>query len=487
VVNLLVVSVALATLWLVPAWALPLTLGLAGPLIIAPGVLGRAARQRLEADDPEGALRLARLAATLHPAPATREAVIVYGAAAEVQRAGSAAPYERLALSGSERVAAWARLAVEIHDGRWADLLARHHRGELAPFVTPGLRALARLGRPDELIALARASEATREPTERAQVDLIVLTETGRVDTVEAMLAGPFAHLHRDARDLTRARVRLVADPDDTAARAELVRLGHAAVPLRVRQSATALASDPVAPLDLDPADRAWVDSVAQRVRADARLGPLPLRQAWLTLGLMLGILVMFAMQLATGAIDAIRPLLRLGALWTPYVHTGEEYWRLVAAMFLHGGWLHVGLNVVVLAEIGRHLERLVPRWVYLLVYLGTGTGSFALITWLAARGEIDETLVVGASGAIFGLIGASALVLLVLYRGPPTSLAGRRLGSIGILLAAQFVFDLLVPQSSMLGHLGGFGLGVLLAALLVPFLRGWSRRSLPGAPGSPG
>jgi len=92
----------------------------------------------------------------------------------------------------------------------------------------------------------------------------------------------------------------------------------------------------------------------------------------------------------------------------------GGEYWRLVAAGFLHGGLWHIFLNGMVLWDLGRFCEPLLSPWKFLVVYLASLLGgSLASVAYSAAF--LDQGLAaarhsVGASGALCGLIG----VLLV-------------------------------------------------------------------------
>jgi membrane associated rhomboid family serine protease len=130
------------------------------------------------------------------------------------------------------------------------------------------------------------------------------------------------------------------------------------------------------------------------------------------------------------------------------------EYWRLLGAAFLHIGLLHLVGNMLSLAVVGPALERLFGAWRFLAVYLaGALGGSVAVYLFGAPLGAVA-----GASGAIFGLFAATLLVV-------------RRLGldSRFVLLAIGFNFVVSFrPGVSLLGHLGGFVAGGLVAAAMV-------------------
>jgi rhomboid protease GluP len=91
--------------------------------------------------------------------------------------------------------------------------------------------------------------------------------------------------------------------------------------------------------------------------------------------------------------------LLRLGAK-APYILAGQ-WWRLVTAMFLHAGLLHIGMNMWCLVDLGPEVESLFSTTKFTVLYLVTGVAGFILSLWWSPFG-----LSVGASGAIMGLIG---------------------------------------------------------------------------------
>jgi membrane associated rhomboid family serine protease len=133
------------------------------------------------------------------------------------------------------------------------------------------------------------------------------------------------------------------------------------------------------------------------------------------------------------------------------------QIWRLVSAMFLHAGIIHLLFNSYALIFIGPLLEELLGKEKFLVLYLSTGVAGFLLSN--AYYSPFQPT--VGASGAIFGLIGA-AIVL------------SKRWGSWGSVLHQQllhwaiygFVYGLLVGANNA-AHLGGALSGVGLAFLL--------------------
>jgi len=112
--------------------------------------------------------------------------------------------------------------------------------------------------------------------------------------------------------------------------------------------------------------------------------------------GLFLGTLFLTRTMGEGGAIGA------LGAKWGPAIFQDHEYWRLVTAGFLHGGWLHILMNSWVLYDLGAQVEQVYATPRFLVIYFVGTVGGF----YLSAR---MNPLVpsVGSSAGIMGLIGA--------------------------------------------------------------------------------
>ena len=146
------------------------------------------------------------------------------------------------------------------------------------------------------------------------------------------------------------------------------------------------------------------------------------------------------------------------GVLYGPAVADGD-WWRLISAPFLHYGILHLGLNMLVLWFIGPPLEEYFGRWRYLLVYIVSGlAGSAGALIWS------PNALTVGASGAIWGIMGAA----LVLEARRIYVFGGQAMG----LVVMNAVFTFLVPGVSIGGHVGGFVGGALCALAFSSFRR---------------
>ena len=179
-----------------------------------------------------------------------------------------------------------------------------------------------------------------------------------------------------------------------------------------------------------------------------------------------------FLLQLALGGElnGTGNEIYRDGVLYGPLVAVGD-WWRLFSAMFLHYGPLHLGMNMLALWWFGAAVEQVLGRGRYLLLYLVSGLAGSAGALVLS-----PEALTVGASGAIFGILGAA----FVLERQRTYVLGG---GAVGI-IALNLAFTLFVPGISIGGHLGGLAGGALGVLALSRFGRAHAAYGRPGVVG---
>jgi rhomboid protease GluP len=139
------------------------------------------------------------------------------------------------------------------------------------------------------------------------------------------------------------------------------------------------------------------------------------------------------------------------------------ELWRLVASIFLHGGWAHFALNTLSLFFVGRYVEAFYGSWKTLFLFLVSGlTGSFA-------SAMTQDGLSVGASGAVFGLAG-TAIVFAFRYREVlPERVTWSARTVLLPLLALNVVAGFLIPRIDMMAHLGGLVAGAVATLMLSP------------------
>jgi membrane associated rhomboid family serine protease len=142
--------------------------------------------------------------------------------------------------------------------------------------------------------------------------------------------------------------------------------------------------------------------------------------------------------------------LVRFGALVGPL---GEnEPYRLLAAVFVHAGILHIGMNMMIFVDLGKKLEAELGSARFLLTFVGSGVlGFVASEVWYAPM----RPLTVGASGGVFGQIGAMVGILYS-RRDPEWKRAFVRYLIYALILA-------LLLNVNTAAHLGGFAAGIVL------------------------
>jgi membrane associated rhomboid family serine protease len=139
--------------------------------------------------------------------------------------------------------------------------------------------------------------------------------------------------------------------------------------------------------------------------------------------------------------------------------------------MFLHFGPLHLGLNMLALWWFGSAVETVLGRGRYLLLYIVSGLAGSA-----GALIANPNALTVGASGAIFGILGAA----FVLERQRTYVLGG----GAGALIVLNIIFSFTVSGISIGGHLGGLAGGAIGTLALSRFGRGHAIYGRPGLVG---
>lgn len=150
------------------------------------------------------------------------------------------------------------------------------------------------------------------------------------------------------------------------------------------------------------------------------------------------------------------------GANFEPLT-AGGEWWRLLTACFLHFGVIHLAANMWGLYDAGRLVERIFGSLPFALLYVAAGlTGSLASLLW-----NPGTTISGGASGAIFGVVGALVAFLLRQRHAVPAAVLGRVRASLIAFMAIALAFGMAVPGIDNAAHLGGLAAGFLLGLLL--------------------
>lgn len=195
-------------------------------------------------------------------------------------------------------------------------------------------------------------------------------------------------------------------------------------------------------------AHRANVTRMPRRVRLARRAEGRPV----VTYGLVIVTSVLYLLGLIPGVGAAVQSWLAFNSAFV-FPGIGFEPWRLLTVSLVHASLWHVALNMLALWALGRSLEPLLGRWRFLALYLLSVLGGSVLVALLA-----PGTWVVGASGGVWGLLGAMFVI-------------GRHIGAnvtaIAILLGLNLVITFLPGSGiSWQAHIGG-GLVGALAGLI--------------------
>ena len=154
--------------------------------------------------------------------------------------------------------------------------------------------------------------------------------------------------------------------------------------------------------------------------------------------------------------------ILEHGAMFVPLVLGNHEYYRLITSMFLHFGFSHLMNNMVMLFFLGSILEEEIGGFKYFLLYFVSGLAGNLLSAAMDLKtGEFVVSA--GASGAIFGVIGA-LLIIVAKNHGHLRTLNGR--GMVFMVVCSLYHGFTSTGVDNM-AHIGGLVSGILLAFIL--------------------
>ena len=203
----------------------------------------------------------------------------------------------------------------------------------------------------------------------------------------------------------------------------------------------------------------------------------LPLARPIITYVLIGLIAAVFVLETVLGGSTHLTTLEKLGAQVNSLVATGG-YWRLLASMFLHIGLTHIAFNGWALFSLGREVEAFYGSARFTAIYLLSGLfGSLAY--YLLG----PDVLSAGASGAVFGLVGAE-IAYFLRNRGLFGALGRQRLGNLATLVGVNLVLGFTIPGINNIAHLGGLLGGAALGCALAPHYQvTWSWTAAGPAP----
>ncbi len=418
-------------------------------LLLMPSLIVRRLNRLVAREDYKGAASVARWMKRLYPFDDGRTLVDTYTALTLAKDGSRDRAVEILNRYRHVNTPAAKAAVAQLYkmEERWQEFLAWADEN-----VTPqefernpalGLQRLRSLGETGQLELLLARFEAFEKrfhqfPPYRNIAWACVLTYFGKTELLRSLFDGPLRTISPQAREryLSKARAaesHRAAGPGGTPQEAALFARLENEIAHESRYGAPAVAS------------------VARPV---------------VTYGIIAANVIAFAAETLCGGSTNPDVAISFGAL-LPSEAAGGGWWRLLAASFLHFGVLHLAMNMLALLVLGPFVERILLRWRYTALYLGAGIGSMGAVILMRHFGLLNYDILVGASGSIMGLVGATAAIALRDSRILKTRASTSMLRRAAFIIVLQVIFDALTPQVSMAGHLGGLLSGFLLVQLL--------------------
>ncbi|AHF06925.1 protease [Desulfitobacterium metallireducens DSM 15288] len=165
--------------------------------------------------------------------------------------------------------------------------------------------------------------------------------------------------------------------------------------------------------------------------------------------------IIVFSLMTLAGGSTNTKNLILFGAKVNELILQGQV-WRLFTSMFIHIGFLHLAFNIYALWILGSFSEERFGRWRFLFIYLLSGLAG-SVTSFL-----FTDALSAGASGAIFGILGA-----LVPYSWKNPRLWKSGFGkNLVVIIAINLGIGLIQPQIDIYAHLGGLLIGLAIGFL---------------------
>lgn len=184
-------------------------------------------------------------------------------------------------------------------------------------------------------------------------------------------------------------------------------------------------------------------------------------KKPYITIGLIITNIIIFILLEWNGnSLDA-EYMMEMGAVYPEKIQKDGEYWRLITATFMHFGFSHLLNNMVLLGTAGQILERALGPIKYLILYLLAGIGGSAL-SYVQMIHSGDYAVAAGASGAIFGIVGA-LLWVVIRNKGHYETLTGK--GLIAMIVLCLY-YGISTGGVDNWGHIGGLIGGFLVSIL---------------------
>lgn len=449
------------------------------PLIYLPSLLTRKIEMAASAQDYGRAEKLAKWMRFFHPLDGFWQLPPLYAAANHLKKGQEAQAKEALEKikrldSVPGRIVVYYLLS---YQGEWKKLLDwfktlgyPNFSEKVGALMPAYLRTLGETGELDQLVAsFSKVAPylSGRGGYFRSQILLILWSFTGRVENLEAILPGtqlPLAH-----KRFWLATAHMAAGHADVA-RLMFEELTQSNEDERIRASSAYRLSHPLVLADgvLSETSQESLHQFEKELTHERRLASPETTfrgKPYVTFFFITINLIMFGAEMMMGGSENEATLFALGGLVPEAVLEGE-WWRLIAANFLHYGPLHIGMNLFALNLVGPFMEAQLGHARYFVSYMLCGIGAMVTVTELHRFGILEGQQLVGASGCITGLIGLAAAIFLKHWHRTRTPLAWQRVTGIATAMLIQVAFDLSTRQVSFSAHISGTIIGFLLGLL---------------------
>jgi rhomboid protease GluP len=461
--------------------------------LMIPSIAMRIMSRAMVRGDYAGATRMAWVVAVLHPTDGLWSNARICRALRMVDSGDMARGMLILEKISCGRTAAAQtafvhRLRIE---RRWDELTAWWRSAgwkEVRRFPTLLPTILRSLGECGDLNGMVETFERHKRMLEaphfagvRALARLAVMALCGRVDAVRAILMRELRDLREDWKQYWLG-VAEMAEGRRAQAQARLVGFELMASPFVAGEIAWRMRHPPAPAELLDPLlgeileeDHAHRD---QEIRYASSTGKALMTRLLVALNIIYFIIEQFA-----GGTMNDAALLRVGVLDPQLVRQGQ-WWRLLTANFMHYGPIHLGMNMVALLALGPFVESAMGGPAYLLAYLACGIGAMGAVLEAQKLGYLKAEVLLGASGAIMGLVGMTAGILARGWLRERARAAARRLQLIALIVLMQMVFDWMTPEVSSTAHMAGLILGFIIALAWPGKAIGWPHGGSSRPPG---
>ncbi len=150
------------------------------------------------------------------------------------------------------------------------------------------------------------------------------------------------------------------------------------------------------------------------------------------------------------------KDLAEYGAIFGPFVALKNEWYRIIVSIFLHGGLIHLAMNIISLVIVGRAIEHYFKAQDYIIIYLVSG-----IIGGLASIYFHPLSVVVGASGAIFGIFGA-LVAFFIVHKKELLYQFKELMNNVAVILGINLLIGLAFPSIDMSAHISGMIVGFI-------------------------